>query len=310
MRKAIGIGETILDIVFRESQPIAAVPGGSVFNAMVSLGRAGASSVFISDTAADRVGDFISQFMSDNGIDTAYMNTDRHAKSPISLAFLDEENNADYIFYKTIQEAQPDVLLPEISPDDVLLIGSYYAVDSRTRQRVLSLLERAKESGAIVYYDVNFRMAHKNDVMRITPNLIENLEFADIVRGSREDFSVIYRKDNPDSVYRSDISFYCKRLIYTDGAQPAVLMADGGLRRVYEPKSTQVVSTIGAGDNFNAGFIYGLLKLGIRRADLEGGLTAEQWDALMGYAMDFAAESCRGLANYVSEDFVNRLGKL
>ena len=35
----IGIGETVLDIVFKENQPQAAVPGGSTFNAMISLGR-------------------------------------------------------------------------------------------------------------------------------------------------------------------------------------------------------------------------------------------------------------------------------
>ena len=39
MRKVIGIGETILDIIFRGDQPSAAVPGGSVFNGIVSLGR-------------------------------------------------------------------------------------------------------------------------------------------------------------------------------------------------------------------------------------------------------------------------------
>lgn len=37
MRKVIGIGETVLDIIFRDEQPISAVPGGSTFNAMVSL---------------------------------------------------------------------------------------------------------------------------------------------------------------------------------------------------------------------------------------------------------------------------------
>ena len=43
MRKVIGIGETILDIIFRGGQPTAAVPGGSVFNGIVSLGRIGRS---------------------------------------------------------------------------------------------------------------------------------------------------------------------------------------------------------------------------------------------------------------------------
>ena len=44
MRKVIGIGETVLDIIFRNEQPINAVPGGSAFNAMISLGRCGVNS--------------------------------------------------------------------------------------------------------------------------------------------------------------------------------------------------------------------------------------------------------------------------
>ena len=56
MRKVIGIGETILDIIFRDEQPIGAVPGGSMFNGLISLGRVGVSSAFISETGNDRVG--------------------------------------------------------------------------------------------------------------------------------------------------------------------------------------------------------------------------------------------------------------
>ena len=41
MRKVIGIGETILDIIFKNDEPIGAVPGGSVFNGIISLGRSG-----------------------------------------------------------------------------------------------------------------------------------------------------------------------------------------------------------------------------------------------------------------------------
>ena len=46
MRKVIGIGETILDIIFKNNQPIGAVPGGSMFNGLISLGRAGLNTTF------------------------------------------------------------------------------------------------------------------------------------------------------------------------------------------------------------------------------------------------------------------------
>ena len=36
MRKVIGIGETVLDIIFKDNKPVEAVPGGSTFNASTS----------------------------------------------------------------------------------------------------------------------------------------------------------------------------------------------------------------------------------------------------------------------------------
>ena len=63
------------------------------------------------------------------------------------------------------------------------------------------------------------------------------------------------------------------------------------------------MSTIGAGDNFNAGFIFGLLKQHITRRDLDKGLTEEQWDAVIQSAQEFSAESCKSIFNYVSKEF-------
>lgn len=88
-----------------------------------------------------------------------------------------------------------------------------------------------KEKGAILYYDVNFRPSHRNDLLKATPNMIDNLELADIVRGSDEDFGVIYGQRDADKVYKSEISFYCKNFICTQGERPAIIHSAGGLRK-------------------------------------------------------------------------------
>ena len=100
MRKVFGIGETILDIIFRNDQPQKAVPGGSVFNGLISLGRLNVPVSFISELGNDRVGDMIRDFMKDNHITTEFVDRFPDGKSPISLAFLDDDKNANYIFYK------------------------------------------------------------------------------------------------------------------------------------------------------------------------------------------------------------------
>ena len=45
----------MLDIIFKHEQPIGAYPGGSSFNAISSMARAGVNTTFISETGNDRV---------------------------------------------------------------------------------------------------------------------------------------------------------------------------------------------------------------------------------------------------------------
>lgn len=307
MRKVIGIGETVLDIIFKDNRPLEAVPGGSAFNAITSLGRCGVNASFISEAGNDHVGKYIIGFLKDNGVNTDNVATFPDSKSPVSLAFLNEKNDAEYIFYKDHPHDQLEFTYPDIQPDDIVLFGSFYAVNPVIRPQLVGLLDYARSHGAIIYYDVNFRPAHKDEVIRITPNLIENLDYADIVRGSHEDFATLYRKEDADKVYNAEISFYCRQFIYTHGSRPVEVRGGKNIKKAYPVPDTEVISTIGAGDNFNAGFIFGMLKQGITRADLDSGLSEEQWDGLIASALAFSADCCKDIFNYVSKEFGERM---
>ena len=111
MRKVIGIGETILDIIFRDEQPIGAVPGGSMFNGLISLGRAGLNASFISETGDDRVGKRIISFMEQNHVDASNISVYPEAKSPVSLAFLNESTREKDLGIKPIDERRVQVEL-------------------------------------------------------------------------------------------------------------------------------------------------------------------------------------------------------
>ena len=307
-RKVIGIGETVLDIIFKNNQPVGAIPGGSVFNSIISLGRSGVKCAFISETGNDRVGRTILDCLEENGVDASSVYVYPDSKSPLSLAFLNENNDAEYIFYKDHPNDRLEFTFPDIQPDDIVLFGSYYAVNPVIRPQVVGFLDYARQHGAILYYDVNFRASHKNEVMKLTPNILENLEYADIVRGSTEDFEVMFHKSDPDVIYRTQIAFYTKRFICTQGAKPVELRAENGLKKSYEVKSDgDTVSTIGAGDNFNAGFAYGLIRYGITREQIEQGLSEQQWNQLISCAQQFSAEVCRSINNSVSLEFGKRM---
>lgn len=303
MRKVIGIGETILDIIFKNDQPVGAVPGGSVFNGLISLGRSGIPAAFISETGNDRVGRRIISFLEENHVDASNISVYPETKSPVSLAFLNEHNDAEYIFYKDHPHDRLDFIYPDIQPDDIVMFGSFYAVNPVIRPQVYSFLDYARAHGAILYYDVNFRSSHQNEVIKVTSNILENLELADIVRGSQEDFEVMFNKKEADTVYRSQISFYCKNFIYTQGAAPLEMRSVGGLSKQYPVMKTETVSTIGAGDNFNAGFIYGLIRYGITREQIVDGMTESQWDQVIAEAQQFSANVCKSINNSIDLAF-------
>lgn len=306
MRKVIGMGETVLDIVFRGFQPQAAVPGGSTFNSMVSLGRCGVPSLFLSELGDDEVGRLVRSFMAENGICPDYVR-ELPMKTPISMAFLDENNDAHYTFYRDPVVERPDAGFPPVEKDDIVLFGSFYALNPATRHHVKPFLDYARSAGAILYYDVNFRPAHAKDLGAVGPSVEENLSLAHIVRGSEEDFKTLYGLGDPDEVYEREILPRNGHFIYTKASEPLTVRDIPSFRKEYKVTPVPVVSTIGAGDNFNAGFVFGLLRYGVTLEDLSAGLPEERWDGLVACAQSFSANCCGSMFNYVTEDFAKAL---
>ncbi|MDL2221333.1 carbohydrate kinase [Parabacteroides sp. OttesenSCG-928-N08] len=306
-RRVYGIGETILDILFRDNAPAAAIPGGSAFNGLISLGRAGVPVTFISELGNDKVGDTIRAFMQENGLTTDYVDCFPDGKSPVSLVFIDENNDTEYVVYKDYPAQRLEVAFPPIQEDDIFLFGAYYSLNPVLRPRILEFLEYARDRKAILYYDPNFRKPHAHEAMRLMPSVIENLEYADIVRGSDEDFFHLFGKRDMDEVYEQHISFYCKWLITTHGSE-GVRLYTPHYREHYEVSPIEAVSTVGAGDNFNAGVLFGLLKANIKRDDLST-LNAADWRQIVSSGIEFATDVCQRYDNYISPSFASQLQK-
>ena len=265
MRKIFGFGETVLDIIFKDGQPVAAKPGGSVLNAFVTMGRLGWNPRFISEYARDDVGALIDSFLTENGVHTGYINRFEDGKSALALAFLDSDNNARYSFYKDFPEKRLQDLPDDLDAGDIILFGSIYASTPEVRDSVLRFLEMGKSRGALIVYDPNFRKAHLAELEKLKPMIIENIGYADIVRGSDEDFRLIFGLEEPADV-ASRIDTSTRLLLLTQNSEEVHIFHKSNHLKVSAEKINPI-STIGAGDNFNAGILHFLLKNGITRQD-------------------------------------------
>lgn len=292
-KRVIGIGETVLDILFKDDQPQKAVPGGSTFNSIVSLGRAGVPCAMVTEAGGDHIGDIICRYLQDNGVASEYVCRHENVKSHISLAFLDENNDAQYIFYKDHASVSLDGKLPEITKDDMVLFGSFFAINPAIRPVVRGLLRAARDAGAWLYYDVNFRKNHIADLPEVMPNIEENMMLADVVRGSIEDFGHLYGLHVGDEIY-SRVSRYCRKLILTDGALSIRVYTPDGCE-TYPVQPIETVSTVGAGDNFNAGYIYAMMQ------DLQDEVSR------IGMAQRWSQDVCRQIGNNISDELVEQL---
>ena len=303
--QVIGIGETVLDILFKDDQPQKAVPGGSTFNSIVSLGRAGMNCAMVTDVGGDHIGDIICRYLQENGVSSEYVCRHENVKSHISLAFLDENNDAQYIFYKDHSSVSLDGPLPVFSKDDVVLFGSFFAINPVIRPVVGKLLRSAREAGAWLYYDVNFRKNHIADLPEVMPNIEENMRLADVVRGSTEDFGFLYGLHDGDAIYEK-ISHLCNTLILTDGARPIRLYTPEGCE-TYPVQPIETVSTVGAGDNFNAGYIYAKIAIENGKLEIENSTGINNNSQLIKMAQRWSQDVCRQIGNNISDELVEQL---
>ena len=300
MRKIYGVGETVLDIIFKGGQPQAAKAGGSVLNSVVSLGRMGLPVSFISEYGMDDVGELIDNFLNENGVNTSSVHRFEDGSTSLALAFLNEKNDAHYTFYKDFPGKRLDIDFPLLQKEDILQFGSFYAIWPEIRTKIKKFVQSSHDNGALVLYDPNFRKSHLSELGSLKPLIVENMRMSSLIRGSDEDFVNIFRVNSADEAWEV-VRNYSSCLVYTANTD-GVFVRTNSFSGKFPVKSITPVSTIGAGDNFNAGILTSIYRNNITRDQLAT-IGNNEWKKIIGTAVDFATHVCLSYENYISAEF-------
>ncbi len=303
-RKVFGIGEVVYDIIFKNNAPFDARPGGAILNALVSLSRMGISASLIADCVEDKVGKIIHDFLKSNLVDTRYIHWYNTGRSRLALAFLNENNDADYLFYKMQSESNLTLAYPETSDTDIILFGSYYGIKPEIREGLRNFLETASKNKSVIIYDPNFRPAHLPMLEQVRDSIYENFRISDIVKGSEEDFFHIFNTCNYDEIYRKFKETGGKNLVITCAGKD-VHFYNNNLHLIIPVLFVNPISTIGAGDTFSAALVFELIKYNIFRRNMEK-IQEKEWKKILSFCIDCSVTVCQSIENYFPSGLISR----
>ena len=200
MTDITAVGEILIDLtqsgVNEQGIPVfAANPGGAPANLAVAASRLGASSAFIGKVGTDSFGTFLRNTLIENHVDVSGMVTDPHSRTTLAVVALDKTGERTFSFYRD-PSADVNLRSDEISDDQLkntkfLHFGSVSLTTDPARSATLYAARRAKELGACISYDPNYRASLWSDENTAIEAMLEPLPLVDILKVSDEELPLL-----------------------------------------------------------------------------------------------------------------------
>jgi 2-dehydro-3-deoxygluconokinase len=122
--------------------------------------------------------------------------------------------------------------------------------------RFLAALEMARQNGAKVVFDGNFRpRGWKGDLARTRTVFMEALKRSDIALPTYDDEAVLWGDPSPEATVERMRAFGIGEIIVKNGPHSALVGSTQALEHVPVPELLVPIDTTAAGDGFNAGYL-------------------------------------------------------
>ncbi|MBU3927547.1 MAG: hypothetical protein KKB74_07050, partial [Bacteroidetes bacterium] len=189
-------------------------------------------------------------------------------------------------------------LPPVFHAGDILLFGSLYSISTPIRKELLTCVHEAKKAGSLVLYDPNIRHKHHLEEKQVVGAMLENLRLAHIIKASDEDCGNLFGNNSPEIYLETLSQINAHALIILTLGAAGVMARFKNMEVKMEAIQVEVVSTIGAGDAFNAGLILALRTLEINAGNLQN-INLDQLKTILEKGIQTATTVCCSIENYI-----------
>lgn len=292
MTDITAIGEILIDLtqsgLTEQGIPrFDANPGGAPANLAVAASRLGAKTAFIGRVGKDAYGDFLRRTLAENSVDVSGMSVDNAQHTTLAIVSLDEKGERSFSFYRDpsadVNLRFEDVPATLLENTRILHFGSVSLTAEPSRSATLQAARAAKENGACISYDPNYRASLWSDEKTAIRQMLEPLPLVDILKVSDEELPLLTGLTDPERGSARLAEKGPKLILVTLGANGAFYRLGGKIGHVPGVK-VKVGDTNGAGDTFFGALLSQLVK----RSRLED-IAQDELENMIAFANSAAA---------------------
>ena len=303
MYDLVAIGESLIDFTpsGKNEQGInlfGCNPGGAPANVLAMAAKTGLSTAFIGMVGQDSFGDFLESTMRNAGIATEGLLRNPSVHTTLAFVHLSPEGDRSFSFYRN---PGADIMLrADELPRDLIRqarvfhFGSVSLTDEPAREATFAAVRLAKEAGALISYDPNYRPALWNNPREAVEIMRQGLALADIVKVSDTEMEMLTDTASiRDGLTR--LREYGVALAMVTGGEKGAAYANRVTMGVLPAFQVHVFDTTGSGDAFLGALLSCLkglsrekietlpedrLQEAVRYANAAGGATATAFGAI------------------------------
>jgi fructokinase len=288
------LGELLMDLFPAEQgAELAAVsaflpvPGGAPANVAVAAARLGADTAFMGKVGDDGFGRRLASVLKENAVDTRGLRFDQEARTTLNFLTLPTPNSYECLFYRGADAlfSPQDIDAGLLREAAVFHFGSVSLTEEPCRSATLEAARLAREAGALVSFDVNYRPTLWLKPAEALPQIRKAAAAADLLKVNESELRLLAGGDDPESSGGALLDLGPAILIVTLGEEGCALVRRSGCAR-YAGFRLPAVDATGCGDAFVGAWL-------VEAASLLGPSAKDRAARLAGLSEQSLAAVCR-----------------
>jgi 2-dehydro-3-deoxygluconokinase len=263
--RAVCVGEVMIELLRGGDGRFAVACGGDTFNTAIYLARAGTDVAFASALGDDPYSEGILALAAAEGVAGDLILRAPGRLPGLYLVDLDAAGKQHSHIWRGEAPAGDLFELPDWSRAAAGLVAArliYFSgitlslYSNAGLGRFLAVVEMARQNGAKVAFDGNFRpRGWKGDLARTRTVFMEALKRVDIALPAYDDEAVLWGDPSPEATVARLQAFGIGEIVVKNGPNSALVVAQGTNEFVPVPEVVVPIDTMAAGDSFNAGYL-------------------------------------------------------